>query len=46
MSAGLAQESDLKAIDARIRALVTEAAEFAAQSPEPDVGDLEKDVLI
>jgi pyruvate dehydrogenase E1 component alpha subunit len=46
LSAGLAQESDLKAIDARIRALVTEAAEFAAQSPEPDVGDLEKDVLI
>jgi pyruvate dehydrogenase E1 component alpha subunit len=46
LSAGLAQEADLKAIDARIRSLVTEAAEYAAQSPEPEAGDLEKDVLI
>ena len=46
LSAGLAQESDLKAIDARIRSMVTEAAEFAAQSPEPEAGDLQTDVLI
>ncbi len=46
LKAGLAREADLKAIDARIRSIVTEAAEFAAQSPEPDAGELEKDVLI
>ncbi len=46
LRAGLAQEADLKAIDARIRSIVLEAAEFAAQCPEPDAGDLETDVLI
>ncbi len=46
LSAGLAQEADLKAIDARVRSIVVEAAEFAANCPEPDAGDLETDVLI
>jgi pyruvate dehydrogenase E1 component alpha subunit len=44
--AGLAEEADLKAIDARVRSIVGEAAEYAANCPEPGAGDLETDVLI
>ena len=36
----------LKAIDKEIRGIVAEAADFAEQSPEPDLGELHTDVLV
>src|SRR5205085_6086990 len=36
LAAGRASEDDLKQIDAKVRALVAEAAEFATHDPEPD----------
>jgi pyruvate dehydrogenase E1 component alpha subunit len=36
----------LKRLDAQVRSIVGEAAEYAAHSPEPDAADLETDVLI
>ena len=42
---GHAKEDDLKKIDAEVKAIVTEAAEFAQQSPEPDPAELFTDVL-
>ena len=39
-------EEDLKAIEKRIRATVTEAADFAENSPEPEPGELYTDVLV
>jgi pyruvate dehydrogenase E1 component alpha subunit len=39
-------ETTLKAIDAEIRNLVAEAAQFAQDSPEPDTGELWTDVLV
>jgi len=36
----LASEDELKKIDARVRDLVNEAAEFATNDPEPDVAEL------
>ncbi len=44
MKAGFASEDDLKKIDAEIRAIVTEAAEFAQGNPEPDVSELYTDI--
>jgi pyruvate dehydrogenase E1 component alpha subunit len=41
-----ASEDDMKAIDADIRGVVTAAAEFAQNDPEPDEGELWTDVLI
>jgi pyruvate dehydrogenase E1 component alpha subunit len=41
-----ATEDDLKRIDAEIRAIVTEAAEFAQSDPEPDVSELWTDVYV
>ena len=38
-------EQALKAIDAEIKEIVTGAAEFAQQSPEPDPSELYTDVL-
>ena len=46
LRAGLAEEADLKRLDAEVRAIVVAAAEYAAQSPEPDASELEKDVLL
>jgi pyruvate dehydrogenase E1 component alpha subunit len=46
LRAGLASDADLKRIDARVRARVVDAAEFAAQCPEPGADDLMTDVLI
>ena len=46
LSAGLAGEDDLKRIDARIRSVVAEAADYAANCPEPEASALETDVLI
>jgi pyruvate dehydrogenase E1 component alpha subunit len=40
----LANEDDLKKIDAQVRDLVNEAAEFATNDPEPDVAELWTDV--
>jgi len=42
----LADEDALKEIDRDIRAIVTEAAEFAQSAPEPDPGELYTDVII
>lgn len=39
-------EDKLKEIDKRIRALVSEAADFAENSPEPDPSELYTDVLV
>ncbi len=39
-----ASEDDLKAIDKDIKAVVNEAADFARESPEPDVAELWTDV--
>jgi len=43
---GWANEDALKEIDREVKAIVTEAAEFAQQSPEPDPSELWTDVLI
>ncbi len=40
-----ADDADLKAIDKDIRTLVSEAAEFAQNDNEPDVGELYTDIL-
>ena len=41
-----ATEDDLKKIDAGVRAIVAEAAEFATHDPEPDASELWTDVLV
>jgi pyruvate dehydrogenase E1 component alpha subunit len=38
------REDELKKIDAEIRAVVTEAAEFAQSDPEPDPEELWTDI--
>ena len=43
---GAASEDDLKKIDADIRVVVTEAAEFAQNDPEPDVSELWTDIYV
>jgi pyruvate dehydrogenase E1 component alpha subunit len=40
-----ATEDDLKKIDAGVRAIVADAAEFAANDPEPDPAELWTDIL-
>jgi pyruvate dehydrogenase E1 component alpha subunit len=42
---GMTEEA-VKAIDKRIRAVVTEAADFAENSPEPDLAELATDILV
>ena len=42
---GAAKEEELKAMDKEIRLIVNEAAEFAIETPEPDVSELYTDVL-
>ena len=39
-------DAELKAIEKEIRLRVSEAADFAEQSPEPDPGELHTDVLV
>ncbi len=39
-----ASEDDLKAIDKEIKAVVNEAADFARESPEPDLSELYTDI--
>ena len=41
-----ATEDELKAIDAKVRAVVAEAAEFATNDPEPDPSELWTDILV
>ena len=42
----MASEDDLKAIDKDIKAIVTEAADFATNDPEPDPSELYTDILV
>jgi len=42
----LTTEDALKAIDKEVKDLVTAAAEFAQESPEPDPSELWTDVLL
>jgi pyruvate dehydrogenase E1 component alpha subunit len=44
LESGLAKEDELKKIDAEVRDVVNEAAEFATHDPEPDPGELWTDV--
>jgi pyruvate dehydrogenase E1 component alpha subunit len=44
LDGGSAKEDDLKAIDNDVKAIITEAAEFAQNSPEPDPSELYTDV--
>ncbi len=46
LRAKFATEDDLKAIDAKVRAIVAEAAEFASNDPEPDVSELWTDITL
>ena len=43
---GHATEESLKEIDREVKAIVSESAEFAQQSPEPDPSELWTDVLL
>jgi pyruvate dehydrogenase E1 component alpha subunit len=44
LEAGVADEAKLKEIDKEIKDIVTAAAEFAQDSPEPDPSELWTDV--
>jgi pyruvate dehydrogenase E1 component alpha subunit len=46
LARGWASEDDLKKVDADVRAIVTESAEFAQTSPEPDPSELWTDVTV
>ncbi|WP_323015590.1 pyruvate dehydrogenase (acetyl-transferring) E1 component subunit alpha [Devosia sp.] len=46
LEAGWASEEDLKAIETDIRAIVTEAADFATNDAEPDASELWTDITI
>ena len=41
-----AEDEILKELDREVKAIVTESAEFAQQSPEPDPSELWTDVLV
>jgi pyruvate dehydrogenase E1 component alpha subunit len=43
---GFADEAALKAIDREVREIVTAAADFAEEAPEPDLSELYTDVLV
>jgi pyruvate dehydrogenase E1 component alpha subunit len=43
---GAADEASLKKLDREVKDVVTAAAEFAQQSPEPDPSELYTDVLL
>ena len=46
LAAGHADEAALKEVDREVKAIVTEAAEFAQNSPEPDPSELYTDILL
>ena len=39
-------EESLKEIDKEVKAIVSDAADFAQQSPEPDISELWTDILV
>ena len=43
---GVTDEEALKVVDREVKAIVADSAEFAQQSPEPDVAELWTDVLV
>jgi len=45
LASGIVGEEDLKKIDAEVRTIVQEAAEFAQNDPEPDVSELWTDIV-
>lgn len=45
LASGVISEADLKKIDAEVRDIVQEAAEFAQNDPEPDVSELWTDIV-
>jgi pyruvate dehydrogenase E1 component alpha subunit len=45
-SKGMADDAALKAIDAEVRRIVADAAEFARTAPEPEPGELYTDVYV
>ncbi len=45
-SKGMADDASMKAIDAEVRRVVADAAEFARTAPEPDPGELYTDVYL
>ena len=44
INGGLSSDEDLKAIDKEIKAIVNESAEFAKNSPEPELTELWTDI--
>ncbi len=46
LDSGHADEAELKEIDREVKAVVSESAEFAQQSPEPDPSELYTDVVL
>ena len=42
----MADEATLKAVDADVRKIINDAAEYAQHSPEPDPSELWTDVLV
>jgi pyruvate dehydrogenase E1 component alpha subunit len=42
----MATEDELKAMDAKVRAIVAEASEFASNDPEPDASELWTDIVV
>ncbi|MNT99161.1 Dehydrogenase E1 component [compost metagenome] len=46
IASGFQTEESLKAIENEIRAIVTEAADFATNDPEPDASELWTDITI
>ncbi|MDK9697465.1 MAG: pyruvate dehydrogenase (acetyl-transferring) E1 component subunit alpha [Siculibacillus sp.] len=45
LASGLVDEEELKKIDAEVRSIVQESAEFAQNDPEPDVSELWTDIV-
>ncbi|MDJ0972272.1 MAG: thiamine pyrophosphate-dependent enzyme, partial [Kiloniellales bacterium] len=46
LAGGIVDEAKLKDIDRKVKGLVSEAAEFAQNSPEPDPSELHTDVFV
>ena len=46
LKTGACDDTRIKEMDREIKTIVTEAAEFAEQSPEPDLDELFTDVLL
>jgi pyruvate dehydrogenase E1 component alpha subunit len=46
LTAGLADDEALKALDAKVKAIIADAAEFARTTPEPEPAELYTDVYV